>query len=162
LLDDGRLTDGQGQTVNFRNTVIIMTSNLGSQYFTQVEDPAALHERIMDTLKGHFRPEFLNRIDEIVLFHQLSKEHIIDIVDIQIQLLAERIKSLGYELKVSDDTKTFLAEKGYDTVYGARPLKRLIQRLVENPLSIAVLEGKYNAGDTINVNIGENKQIVLV
>ncbi len=162
LLDDGRLTDGQGQTVNFRNTVIIMTSNLGSQYFAQIGDPEALHEKIMDTLKGHFRPEFLNRIDEIVLFHQLAKNHIVDIVDIQIQLLAGRIKGLGYELKVSDETKTFLAEKGYDTVYGARPLKRLIQRLVENPLSIEILEGNYKTGDTINVNIGDNEQITLV
>ena len=162
LLDDGRLTDGQGQTVNFRNTVIIMTSNLGSQYFSQVEDSDALHEVIMNTLKGHFRPEFLNRIDEIVLFHQLSKNHIIDIVDIQMQLLADRIKSLGYELKVSDETKSFLAEKGYDTVYGARPLKRLIQRIVENPLSAAILEGKYKAGDTIKVNITENEEIILV
>lgn len=161
LLDDGRLTDGQGQTVNFRNTVVIMTSNLGSQYFSQVQDEDVLHEKIMDVLKGHFRPEFLNRIDEIVVFHQLTKEHIIDIVDIQIKFLAERIKSLGYELEVSDQVKAFLAEKGYDTVYGARPLKRLIQRLLENTLSIAILEGKYKPGDTIKVNLDEREQIIL-
>lgn len=161
LLDDGRLTDGQGQTVNFRNTVVIMTSNLGSQYFSQVHDENVLHERIMDVLKGHFRPEFLNRIDEIVVFHQLTREHIIDIVDIQIKLLAERIRSLGYELEVSGQVKAFLAEKGYDTVYGARPLKRLIQRLLENTLSIAILEGKYKPGDTIKVSLDEREQISL-
>ncbi len=161
LLDDGRLTDGQGNIVNFRNTVIIMTSNLGSQYFSQIENEDVLHEKVMDTLKGHFRPEFLNRIDEMIVFNQLSKENIVDIVDIQLKNLTQRMKALGYELNVSQEVKQLLAEKGYDTTYGARPLKRLIQKMLENKLSIAILEGQYKSGDTIKVELGENNEIIL-
>ncbi|MEW6622083.1 MAG: ATP-dependent chaperone ClpB [Bacillota bacterium] len=161
LLDDGRLTDGQGQTVNFRNTVVIMTSNLGSQYFTRLKDKDDLQEKVTEELKGHFRPEFLNRIDEVVIFNQLAKEHIIDIVDIQAKQLADRLEKMGYKLELPQEAKSLLAEKGYDPVYGARPLKRLIQKLVENPLSMAILEGKYKQGDTIMVGVDDKGEIAI-
>ena len=153
MLDDGRLTDGQGRTVNFRNTVVIMTSNLGSHYFAQISSIDVLRERIMEEVRGHFRPEFLNRVDEIIIFHQLSKENIINIVDIQLNLLAERLEKIGYNLEVTTVAKALLADRGFDPVYGARPLKRAIQKMLENPLSTAILDGKYKSGDTIRVGV---------
>ena len=152
MLDDGRLTDGQGRTVNFRNTVVIMTSNLGSHYFAQTSSEEVLREKIMDAVRGHFRPEFLNRVDEIVIFHQLSKEHIIGIVDIQLKLLTDRLEKMNYSLEVSAGAKALLADRGFDPVYGARPLKRAIQKLLENPLSTAILDGQYKPGDSIRVD----------
>ena len=152
LLDDGRLTDGQGRTVNFRNTVLIMTSNLGSHYFAQSYNEEVLKEKIMDEVRGHFRPEFLNRVDEIIIFHQLSKANIIDIVDIQLKQLAERLEKMGYHLDVTAGAKALLADRGFDPVYGARPLKRAIQKMLENPLSTAILDSRYKQGDTILVN----------
>jgi ATP-dependent Clp protease ATP-binding subunit ClpB len=152
MLDDGRLTDGQGRTVNFRNTVVIMTSNLGSHYFAQSYNEAVLKEKIMDEVRGHFRPEFLNRVDEIIIFHQLSKANIIDIVDIQLKQLAERLEKMGYHLDVTAGAKVLLADRGFDPVYGARPLKRAIQKMLENPLSTAILDSRYKQGDTILVN----------
>ncbi len=155
LLDDGRLTDSQGRTVNFKNTVVIMTSNLGSQYFADCTDQKELSEKITELLKRHFRPEFLNRIDETVLFHSLSKENIVNIVAIQLKLLVERMDKQGLTLEISPSAERFLADRGYDPLYGARPLKRVIQKLLENPLSLAVLGGKYKAGDTIKVEATE-------
>ena len=160
LLDDGRLTDGQGRTVNFRNTVVIMTSNLGSQYFSEIKDEEELKEKLFEILKTHFRPEFLNRIDETVVFRSLSREFILDIVNIQLSLLEERLKKQGLELEVSDPAKELLANRGFDPLYGARPLKRVIQKLLENSLSKALLEGRYKKGDTIRVEV-ENGRLLL-
>jgi len=153
LLDDGRLTDGHGRTVDFRNTVVIMTSNLGNHYFRELNGGAraALEARVMDELKAAFRPEFLNRIDEVVIFNNLGKEEIIKIVDIQLALLKQRLAKLGLSLEVAPEAKALLAEEGFDPVYGARPLKRVIQRRLENPLSVHILEGKHTRGDHILV-----------
>ncbi|VFU11637.1 protein disaggregation chaperone (fragment) [anaerobic digester metagenome] len=153
LLDDGRLTDGQGRTVDFRNTVVIMTSNLGSHWFSELAggNRAELEARVMEELKLHFRPEFLNRIDEVVIFNNLGREEIGKIVDIQLGLLARRLSKLGLSLEVTPEARELLAEEGYDPVYGARPLKRAIQRRLENPLSVYILEGKNEQGGGILV-----------
>jgi ATP-dependent Clp protease ATP-binding subunit ClpB len=153
LLDDGRLTDGQGRTVDFRNTVVIMTSNLGGQWFRELAggNRAELEARVMEELKLHFRPEFLNRIDEVVIFNNLGRGEIGKIVDIQLGLLARRLSKLGLSLEVTPEARELLAEEGYDPVYGARPLKRAIQRRLENPLSVYILEGKNEQGGGILV-----------
>ena len=152
LLDDGRLTDGQGRTVDFRNTVVIMTSNLGNQLWEGGRKVA--RDEITQVLQGHFRPEFLNRIDEIVVFHPLRKEDLRAIVDIQLQRLRHRITEKGYQLKVSDGACEYLAEVGYDPDFGARPLKRTIQRELQDPLALKLLTGEFHEGDTILVQRG--------
>ncbi len=157
ILEDGRLTDSHGRTVNFKNTVIIMTSNLGSEYIidyyenkgTSYEEMKAM---VMDILKKSFRPEFLNRVDEIVVFHSLSKENIIDIAKLQLKYLAERIKERGLELEFTDRAVELLAEKGYDINYGARPLRRTIQNLVETPLAKEIIKGNFKDGDVVIVD----------
>jgi ATP-dependent Clp protease ATP-binding subunit ClpB len=141
ILDDGRLTDGQGRTVDFRNTVIIMTSNL----------------RSAEALRDVFRPEFLNRIDEVVEFHALSKEQLADVVELQLQRLRERLALRGLDLELSDAAKEQLVEAGWDPTYGARPLKRAIQRLVENPLALRLLEGEFGEGDTVRVDVDDGE-----
>jgi ATP-dependent Clp protease ATP-binding subunit ClpB len=153
LLDDGRLTDGHGRTVDFKNTVVIMTSNIGSQWIRDlVADEAAMRKRVMEALQLEFRPEFLNRVDEIIIFHALTRAHLVQIVDIQIErlraLLAER--KIGIEL--SQAAKEKLASDGFDPVYGARPLKRVIQRKVQDPLALAILQGEFGEGDTVRVD----------
>jgi len=156
VLDDGRLTDGKGRTVNFRNTIIIMTSNVGSHYF---QDPSLnndeIEKKISELLKTTFRPEFLNRIDEIIVFHNLTREEIIKIVDIQIRYLNERFAEKGMILKLTEKAKETLATYGYDPVFGARPLKRAIQRYIENPLALKILEGAFNEGDKIITDVNE-------
>jgi ATP-dependent Clp protease ATP-binding subunit ClpB len=136
ILDDGRLTDGHGRTVDFRNTVLIMTSNLRSR----------------EQMRDFFRPEFLNRIDETVEFHQLTREQLAEIVELQLARLRERLADRGISLELTDAAKETLAEAGWDPTYGARPLKRAIQRLVENPLALRLLEGEFADGDTIRVH----------
>jgi ATP-dependent Clp protease ATP-binding subunit ClpB len=153
LLDDGRLTDGHGRTVDFKNTVVIMTSNVGSQYIRDLAgDDAAVREQAMWALNQHFRPEFLNRVDEVVIFHSLTREHLAQIVDIQLgrlrALLAERHITFG----LTDAAKHKLAEEGYDPVYGARPLKRVIQRRLQDPLALKLLQGDFVDGDVIRVD----------
>ena len=135
ILDDGRLTDGHGRTVDFRNTVIIMTSNVRSR----------------EAMRDVFRPEFLNRIDEIIEFHALSREQLGEIVELQLERLRERLAARGVGLELTDEAKELLAEEGWDPTYGARPLKRAIQRLVENPLALRLLEGEFREGDTVQV-----------
>jgi ATP-dependent Clp protease ATP-binding subunit ClpB len=152
LLDDGRLTDGHGRTVDFRNTVVIMTSNLGNTLWEGGRQVG--RDEITRVLQAHFRPEFLNRIDEIVVFHQLSREHLAEIVDIQLHHVAERLAEHGYILEVSDSARELLAEAGYDPDYGARPLKRAIQRELQDPLALKVLSGEFHEGDTILVERG--------
>ncbi|ARG99755.1 ATP-dependent chaperone ClpB [Legionella micdadei] len=154
VLDDGRLTDGQGRTVDFRNTVIVMTSNLGSHL---IQDMASklnyeqIKTAVLEIVSQHFRPEFINRIDDTVVFHPLSKEQIANIAEIQISHLQQRLSQQNIELAVKHDALKHLAEAGYDPVYGARPLKRVIQQKLENPLAQALLTGQFQSGDTINV-----------
>jgi ATP-dependent Clp protease ATP-binding subunit ClpB len=153
LLDDGRLTDGQGRTVDFRNTVVIMTSNLGTELWNDPDMAAEVTEdQIRSLLTQHFRPEFLNRIDEIVIFHLLSQPDLKLIAELQLKRVEARLLSQGYHLRVSDQAKVFLAEVGYDPVYGARPLKRAIQRELQDPLSLRILSGDFRPGEIIDVD----------
>jgi ATP-dependent Clp protease ATP-binding subunit ClpB len=159
LLDDGRLTDGQGRTVDFKNTVVIMTSNIGSQAWTGQgsnwnEDEA--RHLAGEALRSAFSPEFLNRVDEIVIFHPLTKEHILEIVGIQLDRVRALVRSQGYTLEVSEDARQYLADEGFDPDYGARPLKRTIQRQLQDPLALAILTGDYKPGDTIEVDVGKD------
>ncbi|PYI43114.1 MAG: ATP-dependent chaperone ClpB [Verrucomicrobia bacterium] len=152
VLDDGRITDGQGRTVDFKNTVIIMTSNIGSQYITEEESKEARRRLVMDALRAHFRPEFLNRVDEIIIFDRLTEDDLKKIVEIQLRRLSKRLEQQKITLKLSDSAKELLAREGYDPVYGARPLRRTIQREILDPLSIDILEGKVREGQTVYVN----------
>jgi ATP-dependent Clp protease ATP-binding subunit ClpB len=154
LLDDGRLTDGQGRTVDFRNTVVIMTSNLGSELWLAGRE-AVQREQIMRVLQAHFRPEFLNRIDEIVTFRPLTRQDLTQIVQIQLRRVADLLRGRGFNLEVTPAAAEYLAETGYDPDFGARPLKRAIQREVQDPLALRVLSGDFRSGDTIRVDRGE-------
>jgi ATP-dependent Clp protease ATP-binding subunit ClpB len=149
VLDDGRITDGQGRTVDFKNTVIIMTSNIGSQYITEEESSEGRRRLVMDALRAHFRPEFLNRVDEIIIFDRLSEEDLKKIVDIQLARLTKRLAQQNIRLDLTDSAKALIAREGYDPVYGARPLKRAIQRDLLDPLSMNILEGKVGEGQRI-------------
>jgi ATP-dependent Clp protease ATP-binding subunit ClpB len=155
VLDDGRLTDGQGRTVDFKNTVIVMTSNLGSQHIMALsgEKDEVIREAVWGEVKSHFRPEFLNRIDETVIFHALGADHIKSIARIQLRQLEARLDKLEMKLDVSEAALDELAKVGFDPVFGARPLKRAIQQRVENPLSKLILEGKFGPKDLIPVDV---------
>jgi ATP-dependent Clp protease ATP-binding subunit ClpB len=153
ILDDGRLTDGKGRTVNFRNTVVIMTSNVGSQWIAESgHHEEVAHERVMEALRQTFRPEFLNRVDEIIIFHALTRDQLTEIVDIQLRRLEHRLAEQRLSLHVTPAARAALAEEGYDPVYGARPLRRTIQRRVQDPLAIALLRGEFKPGDTVVVD----------
>jgi ATP-dependent Clp protease ATP-binding subunit ClpB len=155
VLDDGRLTDGQGRTVDFRNVVIIMTSNLGSEFLVmqnEGEDSSAVHGEVMQVVRAHFRPEFLNRIDEIILFHRLRRQDMGAIVDIQFKRLERLLEDRKITLKLSEAGRAWLAEKGYDPAYGARPLKRVIQKNVQDPLAELLLSGEFVEGQTLNIS----------
>ncbi len=167
ILDDGRLTDGQGHTVDFRNTVIIMTSNIGTEYARKGgalgfrvgedrDDEQRMREQIEDTLKRTFRPEFLNRIDEVIIFHRLTKEQVKQIVDLQMKEISQRLKEQGITIELTEAAREWLAEKGYDPNFGARPLRRTLQRQVESPLSKRLLRGEFKEGDTVVVDVGED------
>jgi ATP-dependent Clp protease ATP-binding subunit ClpB len=158
VLDDGRLTDGQGRTVDFRNTVIIMTSNLGSQAIQQLsteKNYAAMKAAVMEAVQGHFRPEFINRIDDIVVFHPLGTAQIRSIVDIQLGFLRKRLQERNMDLTLDDSARDLLGEAGFDPVYGARPLKRAIQQQIENPLAERILQGSFGPDDRIKVTVRE-------
>ena len=160
VLDDGRLTDGHGRTVDFRNAVIVMTSNLGSQMIQELageKNYDAMKQSLMGTLTQHFRPEFVNRIDDVVVFHPLGREHIRKIVDIQLGYLHDRLAEREIAIQLSDAARDKLAEAGFDPVYGARPLKRAIQQQVENPLAQEILRGKFKPGDTIDVGVADER-----
>jgi ATP-dependent Clp protease ATP-binding subunit ClpB len=152
LLDDGRLTDGHGRTVDFRNTLVIMTSNIGSHIFQEYEHPEKVRPLMMQELRQTLRPEFLNRIDEIVIFHPLGREELARIVEIQLGHLRRRLADKRIELEVTDAAKALLAREGYDPTFGARPLKRTIQRLVQDPLALKLLESEFSEGDTVTVD----------
>ena len=163
ILDDGRLTDGQGRTVDFKNTIIIMTSNLGSEYIQEyVDRPETMKERVMEVVNSSFRPEFLNRIDETIIFKTLGLEQIKEIVDIQIEHLRHRLEEKKIDLTLTDKAKNLIAEKGYDPVYGARPLKRTIQKLIQDPLATEILKGDFREGDHIVVDVDKNNELILI
>ena len=157
VLDDGRITDGQGRTVDFRNTVLIMTSNIGSQYILNEPDPVKRSEKAMEALRAHFRPEFLNRIDETIIFDQLGADELKKIVDIQLKRVRKRLEDKGLKLELSDAAAELIAEHGFDPVYGARPLKRAIQHDLLDPLSMQLLAGKFPDGSTIHVDVHDSK-----
>ncbi|MBU1748875.1 MAG: ATP-dependent chaperone ClpB [Chloroflexi bacterium] len=157
ILDDGRLTDGKGRTVDFKNTVIVMTSNIGSEYIRDVRDEAEMRRLVMHALHEHFRPEFLNRVDEIIIFHSLSREDIRAIVDILMAQVQERLAERRLNIELTDAARNLLADEGYDPAYGARPLKRVIQRQVLDPLALEMLEGQHNEGDTVAVDADGGK-----
>ena len=162
VLDDGRLTDGQGRTVDFRNTVIVMTSNLGSQLiqeFASRNDYQGMKTAVLDVVQGHFRPEFINRLDEIVVFHPLGREHIRSIARIQSQHLARRLADRGIRMELSDAALDLIGEAGFDPVYGARPLKRTIQQQLENPLAREILQGHFGSGDTVVIAVEEGRLV---
>ncbi len=153
VLDDGRITDGQGRTVDFKNTVIIMTSNIGSQFIMEESSSEARTRLVMDALRQHFRPEFLNRVDEIIIFDRLNEEELKQIVEIQLHRLTKRLEQQKITLELSDPARALIAREGYDPVYGARPLKRAIQKFILDPLSLEILEGKFHEGQTIRVSV---------
>ncbi|MDQ5921395.1 MAG: ATP-dependent Clp protease ATP-binding subunit ClpB [Pseudomonadota bacterium] len=159
VLDDGRLTDGQGRTVDFKNTVIVMTSNIGSQQIQAMRDNSYEEVKlvVMEDIKTYFKPEFINRIDEIVVFHGLDKEQIKQIAKIQLATLGQRLLKLGMAWQINDEALTYISNVGFDPVYGARPLKRVIQHELENPLARAILGGQYASGQTISVELKDNK-----
>ncbi len=163
ILDDGRLTDSQGRTVDFRNTVIIMTSNLGSQHILEhaADDWAVVEAEVNDALREHFRPEFLNRVDDVIIFKPLGEEHIERIIDLQLGRLRKLLADRKLSLELTSGARRVLATEGYDPAYGARPLKRAIQRLLQNPLAMAVLEGKFRDGDTVRVDAARGGRLTF-
>jgi ATP-dependent Clp protease ATP-binding subunit ClpB len=156
ILDDGRLTDGHGRTVDFRNIVLILTSNVGSQHIVELgeADRAVMEDRVMEALRASFRPEFLNRVDDIVIYHQLERSQIGRIVDIQLARVQTLLADRRIELELSEDAKELLADRGFDPHYGARPVKRVIQRMVQDPLAMKVLEGEFPEGSKIVAEVG--------
>jgi ATP-dependent Clp protease ATP-binding subunit ClpB len=155
VLDDGRLTDSHGRTVDFRNTLIVLTSNLGSEYLASLgagQSVSEVREQVMAVVRAHFRPEFLNRLDEIILFERLSREHMKGIVEIQLKRLEALLAERKITLELSEKAKAWLANAGYDPVYGARPLKRTIQKSLQDPLARRILEGRIRDGETVRVD----------
>ena len=163
ILDDGRLTDGKGRTVDFKHCVIIMTSNIGSQeiYEASSSQLEQLKPKLMNILQQYFRPEFLNRVDDIILFHRLNKEHIARIVKLQLALLASRLENRNLQLEFSDNLIEHLAEEGYDPAYGARPLKRLIQKEIEDTMARYILAGKFTAGKKIMLDWNSSQGLIV-
>jgi ATP-dependent Clp protease ATP-binding subunit ClpB len=159
ILDDGRMTDGHGRTVDFKNTIVIMTSNVGSQWIQELEVSRRkeMEARVTEALRASFKPEFLNRIDEVIIFHNLSLEQIGEIVDIQIKQLSMRLAENNIELALADGARKFIVDKGYDPIYGARPLKRVIQKYIENQLSMAILKGTITAGSRISAEVEDDR-----
>ena len=152
VLDDGRITDGQGRTVDFTNTVLIMTSNIGSHFILNEQDATARNEKALNALRGHFRPEFLNRVDDIIIFDRLQADDLKHIIRIQLQRVSKRLAARGLKMELSDAAAELVATHGYDPVYGARPLKRAIQHDLLDPLSMAILAGQYPEGSTIRID----------
>jgi ATP-dependent Clp protease ATP-binding subunit ClpB len=163
VLDDGRLTDGQGRTVDFTNTIIILTSNLGSQYLTSLtddEDVEKVEPQVMEVVRSHFRPEFLNRLDEMILFHRLGHEHMGPIVEIQVARVQKLLTDRKITLELTDGARAWLGRVGYDPVYGARPLKRAVQKYLQDPLADAILRGSISDGKTVKVEEGEGALVL--
>jgi ATP-dependent Clp protease ATP-binding subunit ClpB len=161
IMDDGRLTDGQGRTVDFKNAVMIMTSNVGSQEIATERIDENIREKIDQVLTATFKPEFLNRIDETVIFHRLSREDISEIVELQVELLAGRVHERGIEIELTDDARTLLGNLGYDPTYGARPLKRVIQKQLVDQLALKLLEGDFGEGDVVEVDASGDGELTF-
>jgi len=163
ILDDGRLTDGKGRTVDFKNTVIIMTSNIGSQWIQDLgtKDYEEMRRRVLDALRTHFKPEFLNRVDEVIIFHALALENIKEIVEIQLRNLRKRLADRKISLTLTEPAKEFLAKEGFDPVYGARPLKRAIQRFIQDPLALKILQGEFSEGDAVEVDATLKNELIF-
>lgn len=163
VLDNGRLTDGQGRVVNFKNSILIMTSNIGSQWIYEMNsnNREVIMQKVNDSLREHFKPEFLNRIDEIIVFSNLDKEQILKIVDIQINILKKRLESKKIDLEITTRVKGFLADKGYDPHYGARPLKRTIQKYIQDPLALQMLEGIFKEGDKLKADLDDKNEKII-
>jgi ATP-dependent Clp protease ATP-binding subunit ClpB len=167
VLDDGRLTDGQGRTVDFRNCIIIMTSNIGSpiiqEFFNagklSVKDHAEMENLVRAELKAHFRPEFLNRVDDIIIFHSLNEEQLASIVEVQLQRLDKRLALQNLRVELDKSARKLLAKEGYDPQFGARPLKRALQELVLDPLALKLLDGEFKAGDSIKVTAQDDELV---
>ncbi len=157
ILDDGRLTDGHGRTVDFKNTVLIMTSNIGSQYIVDLKpgQEKQMRERVLEQLRAQFKPEFLNRVDEVIIFHQLTRDQVKQIIDLQVNSLKRRLSERHIDIELTDAAKELLLDEGYDPAYGARPMKRAIQRLVLDPLAVKVLGGEFKDGDMVVVDAGK-------
>ena len=163
VLDDGRLTDGQGRTVDFKNTIIIMTSNLGADYLTSLgedQDVDQVRDQVMDVVKASFRPEFLNRVDEIILFHRLRRSEMGAIVDIQMKRLLALLAERKIVIDLAPDARNWLADKGYDPVYGARPLKRVIQKYLQDPLAEQILSGQVLDGSEVTIEAGSDRLLI--
>ncbi len=163
VLDDGRMTDGKGRTVSFKNTIMIMTSNLGSHVIMELgqDNPEEMRRQVDELLHRKFRPEFLNRVDEIITFHSLSREDLLQIVDIQIARMVKRLEERKFSVELTDEAKLFLVDTGYDPAFGARPLKRAIRRYIEDPLALEILEGRFSEGDTVRIERGEESRLVF-
>ena len=163
VLDDGRLTDGQGHVVNFTNTIIILTSNLGSKFLSEVDEDdenfnkAKIFDKVMESVREHFRPEFINRLDEIILFNRLSRKNMEAIVEVQFARLDKRLALRNIKLTLDKSAKNYLAVKGYDSAYGARPLKRVIQREIENILADKILRGEISDGEAVKISSKDEK-----
>jgi len=158
ILDDGRLTDGHGRTVDFKNTVIIMTSNIGSQWIVEHgDDEVEMGKRVMEAVRAQFRPEFLNRLDDIIIFHQLKLAEIMKIVEIQVGLLSGRLKERKINIMLSEKARDFIARTGFDPTFGARPLKRAIQHKILDPLAMKILNKEFGEGDSIEVDVEESE-----
>jgi ATP-dependent Clp protease ATP-binding subunit ClpB len=160
LLDDGRLTDSQGRVVNFKNTIVIMTSNIAAAQVAGLDNQKEIDSLIQDALRRHFRPEFLNRIDDIIVFHRLGIKELKKVVDIQVATLAERLKAKGIKLELTDKAKDLLGRQGYDPVYGARPLRRVIQKLLQDPIALRLLQGELKEGQTLTVEAQGNDLVI--
>jgi ATP-dependent Clp protease ATP-binding subunit ClpB len=163
VLDDGRLTDGQGRTVDFRNTIIIMTSNLGAEYLVNLRDGESVElvrGKVLDAVKAAFRPEFLNRVDDIIVFHRLDRSHMGAIVDIQMKRLQQLLQERDITLRLTPEAREWLSNEGYDPAYGARPLKRVIQREVQDELAEEILGGRVGDGMAVTVDVGSEGLLV--
>jgi ATP-dependent Clp protease ATP-binding subunit ClpB len=157
ILDDGRLTDGKGRTVDFTNSIVIMTSNLGTSLRDSSANYEGMRSQVMNAIRSHFKPEFLNRLDDIIVFHALTDEEIRRIAELQVDDLRKRLEQKGFRLEVEPDVVAELSREGYDPIYGARPLKRLIQRKLENKIATAILKGAFAEGDRIVASPGEGE-----
>jgi ATP-dependent Clp protease ATP-binding subunit ClpB len=161
VLDDGRLTDGQGRTVDFTNTIIVMTSNIGSQAIQQISveggDEDQIRDAVKEVLQTHFLPEFLNRIDETIIFHPLGRKEVRKIVEIQLEHLKKQLEATGLNFEISDKAIDAIANQGYDPVYGARPLKRVIQQKVQNPLATEILKGQFEEGSVVRIDFRDDE-----
>jgi ATP-dependent Clp protease ATP-binding subunit ClpB len=163
VLDDGRLTDGQGRTIDFKNTVIIMTSNIGSQWITDVaaSDYSVMKDRVLEAARSQFKPEFINRVDEMIIFRALTQQDLKRIIDLQLMYLVKRTEEQGVVLEFTERLKETYAKEGYDPVYGARPLKRLLQRKIQDELAMLILKGEIGDGDVVTVDVDDRGNAVF-